>query len=223
MSHHATPGPRPPLTGRTQLHLATARLSVRDLSEADAAAVLQRSRQAALLRYLRWDRAGWAEPERVENWLEEQKGRFLGAVGLYKDFAIDLGGHNVGGVALQRLSTAHKSAELAWELDPGYWGRGYATEAVAAFLDYAFHALGLHRVRAVCDSRNRASYRLMSRLGMRREACHRQVRRVQGTWIDEYIYAVLRKEWLGRPRPAYRVVRSALPWQPSWNPPGDPS
>ena len=58
--------------------------------------------------------------------------------------------------------------------------------------------LGLHRVVARMDARNRASARLASRLGMRREAHHRSSEMFKGEWADVVVYALLDHEWHGR-------------------------
>lgn len=87
-------------------------------------------------------------------------------------------------------------AELGWVFDPDHGGRGYATEAVAATLGMCFSELGLRRVTANCFADNAASWRLMERLGMRREthtieeSLHRS-----GRWLDGYGYAILAREW----------------------------
>lgn len=57
--------------------------------------------------------------------------------------------------------------QLLYGLLPSYWGRGYATEAAAAAIDYAFGVLGLEEVRAASDAPNSASIELLLRLGMR--------------------------------------------------------
>ena len=45
-------------------------------------------------------------------------------------------------------------------------GKGYATEAAKALMDHAFEVLNAERVQAHCDSRNRASEKIMIKLGM---------------------------------------------------------
>jgi RimJ/RimL family protein N-acetyltransferase len=87
-------------------------------------------------------------------------------------------------------------AELGWVLDPVHTGHGYATEAVRALLDHCFSELGVHRVVANCFLGNVTSWRLMERLGMRREghavadSLHRS-----GRWLDTLSYALLSIEW----------------------------
>ena len=88
-------------------------------------------------------------------------------------------------------------AELGWVIAPEYGGHGYATEAVAAALDVCFRHLGLRRVYAGCFAENTASWRLMERLGMRRESIGRRdgLHRTRG-WMDGYVYALLAEEWM---------------------------
>lgn len=91
---------------------------------------------------------------------------------------------------------AAMQAELGWVLDPWYAGRGLATEAVAALLRICFEDLGLRRVVANCFADNEASWRLMERLGMRREMHTRaeSLHRSRG-WLDGLGYALLAEEW----------------------------
>jgi len=88
--------------------------------------------------------------------------------------------------------------EVGYTLDPAHAGRGYATEAVLAALRICFEELGVRRVIAQCFADNVASWRLMERVGMRREqhsvkdSLHRS-----GEWLDGLLYALLREEWRG--------------------------
>jgi RimJ/RimL family protein N-acetyltransferase len=95
-----------------------------------------------------------------------------------------------------RQQAARTQAEIGWCLAPGHTGRGYATESVKELLRIAFEELGLRRVFAQCFADNEASWRLMERLGMRREqhtkkdSLHRN-----GEWLDGMMYALLAEEW----------------------------
>ncbi len=97
-------------------------------------------------------------------------------------------------------------AELGWCLDPAYTGKGYASEAVRALLRACFAGLGLRRVTAQCFADNVASWRLMERLGMRREAYNvaDSLHRTLG-WVDGMGYALLAEEW----QDALRTARPA--------------
>ena len=91
-------------------------------------------------------------------------------------------------------------AEIGWILDMRFWHKGYALEAARGMLRYGFMGPELHRIYARCDDKNAASYRLMERLGMRREAhfIKDEYTRVNGReqWRSHYVYAILRKEYL---------------------------
>ncbi|KIP93704.1 hypothetical protein RU09_04995 [Microbacterium sp. MEJ108Y] len=87
-------------------------------------------------------------------------------------------------------------AELGWVLDPDHTGRGYATEAIRAVIDVCFGPLGLRRVHAGCFADNEPSWRLMERLGMRREEFSRKTAlHRSGEWLDGLNYGILAEEW----------------------------
>ena len=105
-------------------------------------------------------------------------------------------GQVIGEVSLIWRSVEARQGELGWIFHPDFHGRGYATEATNAMLALAFGPADLHRVFARCDARNAASWRLMERLGMRREAHFREHALFKGGWDEEFYYALLRREWL---------------------------
>ena len=87
-------------------------------------------------------------------------------------------------------------AEIGWTLAPEHTGRGYASEAVQALIDACFTTLGLRRVHAGCFADNEPSWRLMERLGMRREEFSRKTAlHRSGEWLDGMNYGVLAEEW----------------------------
>jgi len=85
---------------------------------------------------------------------------------------------------------------IGYMVDPAYAGRGCATAVAGAMLDLAFTDLGLHRVTAGCFAANAASWRVMEKLGMRREqhgvedSWHAEL-----GWVDGYTYGILAREW----------------------------
>ena len=87
-------------------------------------------------------------------------------------------------------------AEIGWVIAPAHQGLGYATEAAHAALEICFGHLGLRRVTAGCFVENEASWRIMEKLGMRREYHSRRdgLHRTRG-WLDGYQYALLAEEW----------------------------
>jgi RimJ/RimL family protein N-acetyltransferase len=86
--------------------------------------------------------------------------------------------------------------DLGYLVDPAYAGRGFATEIARAMLDLAFTELGLHRVTAGCFADNLGSWRVMEKLGMRREQHGiRDSWHAELGWIDGFTYGILAEEW----------------------------
>lgn len=82
--------------------------------------------------------------------------------------------------------------EVGWTLRRRFWGRGYATEAARASINYAFDVLGRARVISLIAPENVNSIRVAERLGERAE----------GEWdvfgTKVVVYAVGREEWSSR-------------------------
>ena len=85
--------------------------------------------------------------------------------------------------------------EIGWVLNPAYYRKGYASEAAQALLDYGFTKMKLHRIIATCQPENIASYRVMEKIGMRREGFFKKCIPYGDDWWDEYYYAILQEEW----------------------------
>lgn len=90
--------------------------------------------------------------------------------------------------------TDGRQAELGYTVAPALQGRGYATEAARAVLAWLFGELKLHRVSCSADPRNKASLRVMRRLGMRKEAHFKNSFWTGKEWADDVVYAVLNKD-----------------------------
>lgn len=90
---------------------------------------------------------------------------------------------------------AHRTYEIGWAFHHAHHGQGYATEAARALLRHGFEDMQLHRIIATCQPENTPSWRVMEKLGMRREGhFHRCIYRGGDVWWDEYFYALLAHE-----------------------------
>lgn len=86
-------------------------------------------------------------------------------------------------------------AEIGCTLDILHQGKGYATEALQKTISYLFGTLNKHRITASIDPRNQASLQLFGRLGFRQEAHFRESLLIDGEWVDDMVFAILKKEW----------------------------
>jgi RimJ/RimL family protein N-acetyltransferase len=107
----------------------------------------------------------------------------------------------VGDLSLFWLSERDRTAEIGFIFDPRQQGKGFATEAARALVDWAFGAAGLHRVVGRTEARNVASARVLEKLGMRLEAHFVENEWVKDEWQSEFVYAILEREWVGWRRP----------------------
>lgn len=106
-------------------------------------------------------------------------------------------GEPVGRVGFRITRPEHREATLWFVFRRDVWGRGYGTEAGEAILEIAFDA-GVHRVFGDADPRNVGSWRVMEKLGMRREAHLRDHWFLKGEWCDSYLHAILEDAWRAR-------------------------
>jgi ribosomal-protein-alanine N-acetyltransferase len=120
-------------------------------------------------------------------------------LGLSARLAITLreSGELCGGIGL-RINSVHHRAELGYWLGVPYWRRGYATEAARAVVEYGFGALGLNRIYASLVSGNRASGRVLEKVGMRYEGCLRSHLCKWDVFHDLEFYGILRSDLLER-------------------------
>lgn len=100
-----------------------------------------------------------------------------------------------GGVGLQ-IESDHRRAELGYWIGLPYWGQGYATEAAFAVVQYGFEALALQRIFASHVTANVASGKVLQKIGMRYEGCHRSHILKWGKFLDLEMYGMLADDWL---------------------------
>jgi RimJ/RimL family protein N-acetyltransferase len=172
----------------------TERMRLRPYSMEDLEEFHDLHRRADVARYLPWEprdlAAARAALERHQTMTLEVDGDGITLAGFDKAT-----GRLVGEFVLFLRSVQHLGGELGYVLHPDFHGRGLATEGSRHMLQVAFGRLGLHRVIARLDARNRPSAAVLERLGMRHEARLVQNELFKGEWGDEDNYAILRAEW----------------------------
>ena len=101
----------------------------------------------------------------------------------------------IGICGFNNWSPVHKHAELAYDLSPQHWGRGYMRRAVGALVAWAFSELHLNRVHAFVMTTNLRSIRLLEQSGFRREGTLRSFRIARGEPRDFHVYSILATEF----------------------------
>lgn len=173
--------------------LTTNRLTLRPLTMMDAADLYAVFSDPAVVRY--WSAEPWTSIASAEAAIGQ-------ALDAYREqsevrFGIELAetGALIGTVGLHHIFPQNRRCEIGYALGSPHWGKGYATEALGAALDYGFHELRLNRVEADIDPRNVASGSVLERMGFRKEGYMPERWFVHGEMADTINYGLLRSYW----------------------------
>ena len=117
--------------------------------------------------------------------------------GEFYDWAVvdKASGRMIGTCGFTRFDFGNKSAEVGYVINPDFWGRGLATEAVRRVIRFGFDYLGLHRIEAKYMTGNGASRRVMEKCGMVFEGVRRDGLFVRGGFVSVGTCAILRPDY----------------------------
>ena len=171
--------------------IQTERLLLREFYPEDEAAIHSYASAPEVTRFTDW---GPNDAQQTRAFLD----LCLGLQGKWPRQSVSLGielkaaGKLIGGIGIEAATGV-----VGYVLHREHWGRGYATEASRAILRFGFETLELHRIVARCDVLNAESYRVMEKLGMRREGHFLKDALKHGRWRDTFLYAILQEDWHG--------------------------
>jgi ribosomal-protein-alanine N-acetyltransferase len=169
--------------------LRTARLILRRAAPGDLQSMNAILSDPRAMTY--WSHGPHENLEQTREWLDSMIGA---PADLSDDFIVTLEGHVIGKLGAWRLP------EFGFILAPEHWRQGYATEALAAFLDHVFARPDVDHLIADVDPRNRASLALLERHGFI------ETGRAAGTWethigrCDSIYLRLDRERWRSRKR-----------------------
>ena len=176
------------------MQIATERLTLREFGEEDWRAVLGYQRDPLYLRYYPWEDRSETDVrafvDMFRDWQTEQPRRRFQLAIISRD-----DGGLIGNCGIRRKPGNEWEADIGYELAPKWWGRGYATEAARAVVEFGFRDLGLKRISSWCIADNVASARVLERLGFTQEGRLRRSEYFKGRWWDTLLYALLAGEW----------------------------
>ncbi|MFC2139985.1 GNAT family N-acetyltransferase [Bacteroidota bacterium] len=174
--------------------ISSERLILEPLSKEDAQAMLNYRSLPEVYKYQGWQPENVDDAEKfiLKHNTMESGGWMQLAIRLRED------GKLIGDCGMHFIDDEFKQIEIGFSLSPVFQGKGYATEAVSCLLDYIFTTLRSHRVYGSCDPDNLSSIKLMTRIGMRKEAHLKESIWFKGRWADDVICAILDHEWQKR-------------------------
>ena len=176
--------------------LLTDRLTLRKLTVADDADMYEYASRSDVTKYLTW----YPHPDKAytREYLLYLAGRYAG--GMFYDWAIvyEPDSKMVGTCGFTSCKCAAVSAEVGYVLNPAYWGKGIAGEALGRVMEFGFEELKLHRIEAKFIQGNERSLHVMQRAGMTFEGYLRDGMLIKGGYVTVGIASILAPEWRNR-------------------------
>jgi [ribosomal protein S5]-alanine N-acetyltransferase len=103
----------------------------------------------------------------------------------------------IGGATLSNIRRGvSQTCTLGYWVGAPYARQGYMTRGVRAITWFVFDALRLHRLEAACLPENKASAALLTRTGFQYEGLARRYLKINGTWQDHWLFALLAEDRL---------------------------
>ncbi|MDM5189017.1 GNAT family protein [Bacillus sp. DX4.1] len=173
--------------------LETERLQLRELTLLDAETMFHYFAKESVIRYFGMD--SFQDVDQVKITIQHFRKRY--EEGSVFRWGIELKGTNqlIGTCGFHLINQNHKRAEIGYELDDTYWGKGYATEALQAILAYGFETLQFIRIAAVVYTENEASHKLLKKAGFTEEGLLRKHMVQNGVAHDTVIHSLLEEDW----------------------------
>jgi RimJ/RimL family protein N-acetyltransferase len=177
-----------------RVHLKTKRLLIREFKPSDWKAIHEYGSDPRVVRYMIWGPNTIPQTKAfLRKKIRQQKQNPRSDL----DLAVveKATGLLVGSIGLVVKSPDRQEGVMGYILRRDRWSKGYMTEAAKTIFHWGFRRLKLRRIFATCNVKNKASARVMVKVGMRREALFRENVFEKGRWRDTFLYAILRKEW----------------------------
>jgi ribosomal-protein-serine acetyltransferase len=177
--------------------IVSGELRLRPLVATDAATLfglIERDRER-LGRWLPWVEETHSEADSVRfiaDATDERRRRRSLVLGIFTASAL------AGTVGLHYVDWFDRTAELGYWIGSHAEGRGHVTRAARAVLSLAFGGAGLNRLTVRCAVGNERSRLVAERLGFRREGLLREAQWVGGRFLDQHLFALLRREFDAR-------------------------
>jgi len=102
----------------------------------------------------------------------------------------------IGDIGIHFIGHDNFQSEIGITLSKKSQNKGFAIETMTAIIDYLFNELKKHRIVTSIDPKNINSIKLVERLGFRKEGHFKESLMIDGQWVDDIIYAMLRRDWI---------------------------
>lgn len=145
----------------TELH--TERLALRKMKEADASGLFRIWSDPDVTRFM--NVSNFTHEDQARDMIRLLDGLSRNKQAIRYSIILKDTGDLIGSCGFNAFDDEQGMTEIGYDLAKAAWGKGYATEAIGALLEYAFMSLGMRRVEAKVESENAGSVKLLHKLG----------------------------------------------------------
>ena len=121
-------------------------------------------------------------------------------------FVIEHDGIKVGLVELVEIDHVHRRAEFQLVISPEHQGKGLASRATRAAMDYGFSVLNLHKIYLIVDSEDKRAIHVYDKLGFVVETRLVEEFFINGAYRDVIRMYLFQQDYLARYRPSPQAL-----------------
>ncbi len=170
--------------------LKTERLILRKIEKSDLDDIFEYSSDPEISKYLLWSKH---ENKRVtKRYLSDVLKKYKS--GQFYDWAIDLDGKMIGICGFSRIDVLNDTAEAGYIVARPYQGKGIASEALKAVLEFGFKTLRLNVIKCISFEENTASRSVMKKCGMKEEGIIKNHAFQNGTVKNAVVASITKEE-----------------------------
>ena len=173
--------------------LQTERLLLREIQNEDALDILEYLSDKDVMKYY-----GMEPFQSLEDVLEEvawYKSIRMKQTGIRWGITLKENGKVLGSCGFLNWDKRHYRTEIGYELHKNYWGKGLASEALRAVVQYGFEHMRLERIQALIEPPNLSSLSLLEKHGFLCEGLLRSYEFTCGKMDDLYMYSLIKKDF----------------------------
>ena len=173
--------------------LETKRLVLRKVTKEDAESILDYLSDEVVMKYY-----GLEPFKSINNALDEiswYQSIHNNKTGIRWGITLKDQGIVIGSCGFHNYVSQHFRTEIGFELSKEQWGKGIASEAVEAIINYGYKHMNFQRIEALIEPPNLSSQKLVEKLGFIREGLLRNYEFTSGKFDDLYMYSLLKQDF----------------------------
>ncbi len=169
--------------------LKTKRLTLKDYNEDQINDLFEIFGDAETMKY--YDMFAYSKPEEVKELIDLFYKRLEKGEGIR--WGVFLENKLIGTCGFNKYR-AYGRADIGYDLNRKYWGKGYMSEAVKKVIHYGFNELKIHRIEAFITPGNIASEKVALKNNFTKEGLLNHVTYYKGAYQSQYLYAKINYE-----------------------------